>query len=141
MPRASLVALCTLVASCGGNTAREDLPAPQLPQRAGVDPTVAARAEGIEFRAVGEGVVLDIFRAGRIRLTRTATREELIFPKPEPMYPRWSGSIYETSNNGHTLYIEIHDNRECEPPGALTGVNRVVITLDGQQLLACGRSF
>jgi hypothetical protein len=137
----ALIFAALLLAACGANAAREELPAPQLPQRAGVDPTVAARAEGIEFRAVGEGVVLDIFRVDRIRLTRTATREELNFPKPEPMYPRWNGSIYETSNNGHRLRVEMRNDRECEPAGALTDVNRVVIVLDDQQILACGRAF
>jgi hypothetical protein len=72
-----------LLAACGANAARQELPAPELPQRAGVDPVVAARAEGIEFRAVGDGFVLDIFREERIRLT-LEKEGELMFDKPDP---------------------------------------------------------
>lgn len=135
--RATWLALL-LLAACGGG-AREELPAPQLPQRAGVDPTVAARAEGIEFRAVGEGIVVDIFRTERIRVTRAGRREELVFPKPEPVLPRWNGSIYETAASGHTLRIEIHNNAACQ--SALRATSRVVITLDGEEIDACGASF
>jgi len=135
------VLVVALLAACGANSARQELPPPPMPQRAGVDATVAARAEGIEFRAVGEGIVLDIFRTDRIRLTRTATREELDFPKPEPLYPRWNGSIYETSRDGHSLTIEIHNDRDCETPDSFADLDRVVIVLDGRQIAACGRVY
>ena len=141
MLRASIPALCLLLAACGANAAREELPAPQLPQRTGVDPLVAARAEGVEFRAVGDGFVLDIFRAERIRLTLTATGEELTFPKPEPQYPRWHGSIYETSNEPHDLHIAIRNYRPCERADRPTYPITVDIRLDDRELQGCGREF
>ena len=135
--RAIILALA--LAGCA-NAPPPELPAPVLPERAGVDPIVAARAEGIAFRAVGEGFVLDIFHEDRIRLTLTATGEELIFPKPEPRYPAWNGSIYDTQNDKHGLYIEIRDDRPCE-----RGVPRVDVGLghpgDAREFTGCGRSF
>jgi hypothetical protein len=130
-----------LLAACGGNAAREELPPPPLPERAGVDPLVAARAEGVEFRAVGDGFVLNIFRAERIRLTLTATGEELIFAKPEPQYPRWSGSIYDGSNDAHVLHIEIRNDRPCERADRGTYPITVHIRLDDRELEGCGREF
>jgi hypothetical protein len=141
MLRASIPALCLLLAACGANAAREELPAPQLPQRTGVDPLVAARAEGVEFRAVGEGFVLDIFRAERIRLTLTATGEELVFPKTEPRYPRWSGSIYDTSNGTRRLHIEIRNYRNCESADSAAYPDTVRVRLDQRELQGCGRAF
>jgi hypothetical protein len=134
------LAAAVLLAAC--STPRpQEMPPPALPQRAGVDPIVAARAEGVEFRAVGEGVALDIFRADRIRLTMTSTSEVLFFPKPAPQYPRWNGSIYETSTDAHTLRIEIRNYLTCERPDRTTYPITVNITLDGREIHACGRSF
>jgi hypothetical protein len=130
-----------LLAACGGNAAREELPAPPLPERAGVDPLVAARAEGVEFRAVGEGFVLDIFRTDRIRLTLTATGEELTFPKREPQYPRWYGSIYDVSNDAHVLHIEIRNDHPCERADRGIYPITVHIRLDDRELEGCGREF
>ena len=130
-----------LLAACGANAAREEMPAPQLPQRAGVDPLVAARAEGVEFRAVGEGFVLDIFREERIRLRLTATGEEFVFPKTEPLYPRWSGSIYDTSDGTRTLHIEIRNYRDCESADRAAYPDTVEIRLDQREMQGCGRAF
>jgi len=129
-----------LLAACGGNAAREELPSPQLPQRAGVDPLVAARAEGVEFRAVGDGFVLDIF-ADRIRLTMTADGSVLSFAKPAPQYPRWNGSIYTTSDEQHRMRVEIRDYRPCETGDRATYPTSVSVTLDGREMEGCGREF
>jgi len=135
------ILLATMLAACGANGAREELPPPQLPQRAGVDPLVAARAEGVEFRAVGDGFVLDIFRQDRVRLTRTAPIQELNFPKPEPRYPRWNGVIYETASEGHSLTIRIRDDRPCRTADRAVYPTTVEIVLDGVELTGCGRRF
>lgn len=137
--RAALLA-AFLLAACGGNV-REELPAPPLPERAGVDPLVAARAEGVEFRAVGDGFVLDIFRTERIRLTLTATNEELNFVKPQPQYPRWNGSIYQTRHEGRALRIEIRNDRPCERADRTIYPAIVRIRLDDRELEGCGREF
>lgn len=130
-----------LLAACAGNAARQELPPPQLPQRTGVDPLVAARAEGVEFRAVGDGVVVDIFRAERIRLTLTAAGEELVFAKPVPQYPSWRGSIYETASGRRTLRVEIRNSLPCEREDRAAYPISVVIDLDGGEMQACGRAF
>lgn len=129
-----------LLAACSANAAREELPPPQLPQRTGVDPLVAARAEAIEFRAVGDGFVLDIFHDERIRLTLDK-EGELVFAKPEPRYPRWNGSIYETANEGYTLAIEIRDDRPCRREDRATYPTTVHIVLNDLELNGCGRRF
>jgi hypothetical protein len=136
--RAALLATLLLAACSAG---REELPAPQLPERTGVDPLVAARAEGVEFRAVGDGLVADIFRTERIRLTRTATSEELVFPRPQPQNPPARGTIYETASDGHTLLIEIRDSRPCETGDSALYPTSVVIVLDHEEIHACGRAF
>lgn len=136
--RALILALALAACSTG---APEEPPPPQLPQRAGVDPLLAARAEGIEFRAVGDGFVLDIYRQGRIRLTRTASGEELFFPKPAPLYPRWRGSIYEVENERHQLRVEIREYRPCERPDSALFPTSVIVVLDGEEMPACGRAL
>lgn len=139
MHRALLIGLCFALAACGGEAARRELPAPQLPQRAGVDPIVAARAEGVEFRAVGDGVVVDIFRENRVRVT--ASGEALNFSKPEPRYPRWNGVIYETENEAHSLTIRIRDDRPCQSADRALYPTLVEIVLDEVEYSACGRRF
>lgn len=136
--RAAILATL-LVTACAGNV-REELPPPQLPQRTGVDPLVAARAEGIEFRAVGDGFVLDIFREERIRLTLDK-EGALIFAKPEPRYPRWNGSIYETANDAYRLAIEIRNDRRCQGANRAEYPTTVHILLNDLELNGCGRGF
>ncbi len=136
--RALLLAAGLMLAACANGA---ELPAPQLPERAGVDPLVAARAEGIEIRATGEGFVLDIFREERIRLTLTETGEELIFPRPEPQYPRWYGSIYFTTHEGRVLRVEIRNDHPCRRADRATYPIEVVIRLDGRPMVGCGRQF
>lgn len=138
MTRAALLATL-LLSACMSPGA--ELPPPPLPQRTGVDPLVAARAEGVEFRAVGDGFVVDIFRADRIRFTRAPSGDELTFAKPEPRYPRWNGVIYETSNGAHTLTIRIRDDRPCQSADPATYPSTVEVVLDGAEFRGCGRRF
>jgi hypothetical protein len=137
--RALLFALA--LAACAGGQAPKELPPPPLPERAGVDPLVAARAEGIEFRAVGDGFVLDIYRADRVRLTMTSSGEELVFPKPAPVLPRWNGSIYDTAAEGRVLHVEIRNDRPCQRADRQTYPVRVDVQLDGRDMPGCGRAF
>lgn len=137
MKRALIVAL--LLGACASPP--RELPPPPLPERAGVDPLVAARAEGIAFRAVGDGFVLDIFHEARIRLTITASGETLVFPKPEPRYPRWNGSIYETQTEAHRLNIQIRDDRPCEGPDRALYPTTVALRFDGNEMRGCGRAL
>lgn len=127
------------LAACSASP-REEPPPPQLPQRAGVDPIVAARASGVVFRAVGaEPVfVLQIYREDRIVLVLDHGATEETFAKPEPMLPRWNGEIYETQNERHRLAIMIRRDRPCPTqPGEYV----VVLRLDGAEMTGCGRDL
>ena len=128
--------LAFLLSACAG-AAREELPPPTLPQRAGVDPIIAARAEGVIFRGVGEDFVLNIYRQERITLAWGD--QDFIFPRVEPTLPAWNGEVYETSDGRYALRIEIR-----RTPCAIDGETlpaRVQLTLDGETLLGCGRDF
>lgn len=135
MRRAITGAVLLTLAACS-SAPREELPLPQLPQRAGVDPVVAARAEGLELRAVGDGFLLEIFRTERIRLTLTESGEALEFPKPEPRFPAWNGSIYDTAANGRRLRIEIRNFSPCAGGGP-----GVEVRLDDREFAGCGSEF
>lgn len=135
--RVALIAFLALGAC--SHAPPDEPPPPQLPQRAGVDETVAARAEGVRFRGEGDGFVLDILDQ-EMRLKFTQTGETHVFPTPEPRYPRWNGSSYDTHNGEHGLYVEIRDDRPCEP-----GVPAIRVRFgaqgEGQQLTGCARRF
>lgn len=122
-----------LLAACA---TPQDLPPPQLPQRAGVDAAVAARADGVRFEAHGENFRLRLYD-DRIALS-VANGAELIFPRPEPQYPRWSGVVYSTENAEHRLGVSIRRDRPCPTD---RGARPVEILLDGSAFTGCGRAF
>jgi hypothetical protein len=132
-------AALVLLGACASSRPQE-LPAPPLPERAGVDPIVAARAHSVTYRGVGDGFVLHIFRADRITLSWNAGANEEDFPKPEPTLPRWNGEIYDTRNEAHTLHIEI-DRRPCVDANGENQATQLRITIDGQELSGCGRDL
>jgi len=134
--RAAFAAL-VLLGACASPQPQE-LPAPPLPQRAGVDPVVAARAEGVSFLAHGEAPAFELrFYEDRITL-KLASGQLQSFARPEPRYPRWNGSIHETSNSTHRLIVSIRDDRPCpETPGQ----NVVEVMFDAQELRGCGREI
>ncbi|MGD9815869.1 MAG: hypothetical protein AB7Q23_05780 [Hyphomonadaceae bacterium] len=130
------VLLACLLGACA-SAGREELPPPALPQRAGIDPVVAARAEGVAFRGVGDDFVLNIYR--RERITLAWGDQDFAFPRVEPTLPAWNGEVYETSDGRYDLRIEIR-----RVPCAIQGETlpaRVQLTLDGATLLGCGRDY
>jgi hypothetical protein len=129
--RGALFAL--MLAAC--SSAPQDLPPPALPQRAGVDPLAAMRAEGVRYFALGEGQFVLRLYDDRISLARTGG-DDLSFPSSEPIYPRWSGEIYESEANGHRLRVEIRHYDECED-----GRDTVTVMIDGAELNGCGRAL
>jgi hypothetical protein len=133
------LAAVVLLGACASSRPQE-LPAPPLPQRTGVDPIVAARAEGVAYRGVGDGFVLHIYRDDRITLSWGRDVNEATFPKPEPQYPRWNGEIYDTQNAAHTLHVEV-DRRPCTDANGANQPTRVRVTIDGQELNGCGRDL
>lgn len=138
--RAISLCLLLLVASCSTPGGRGELPPPTLPQRAGVDPTIAARAAGVAFEASGEGFVLQIYRQDRITLSWNAGAQSATFPLTEPRYPRWNGEIYETSNDAHRLRVEIR-RLPCDGPDGQSRPARVRVQVDDQEMTGCGRDF
>ena len=131
--RAALLALA--LTACASPP--PELPPPVLPQRVGVDATVALRAEGARYMAIGEEqFVLRIYDE-RISFAR-AGEDELSFPQTEPLYPRWNGEIYETDANGHRLRVEIRRRGECADKD---GRDTVAVTLDGAAMMGCGRAY
>jgi hypothetical protein len=115
----------------------QELPPPLLPQRAGVDATVALRAEGVRYMAVGEEQFVLRIYDDRISFAR-ANQDELSFPQTEPLYPRWNGEIYEAEANGHRLRVEIRRRGECADKD---GRDTVAVTLDGAAMMGCGRAY
>ncbi len=138
--RGASIAVCLILTACAGAGRGEELPPPQLPERAGVDTLVAARAAGVEFRAVGGGIVIEIFRTDRIQLTLAETGAVLVFPKPAPLLPRWNGSIYETANADHALRVEIRNYLPCATPDRGLYPTAVNVRLDDREFAACGRA-
>jgi hypothetical protein len=115
----------------------QELPAPLLPQRVAVDETVAMRADGVRYLAVGEDrFVLRIYD-DRISVARDG-QEALDFPQAEPIYPRWNGEVYETQAGGHRLRVEIRRRAVC---GGKDGRDTVAVTLDSEAMTGCGRAF
>lgn len=135
------LAAALLLAACSTPARVADLPPPpQLPQRAGVDPVVAARAEGVRFMAHGAAPVFHLrFYDDRVTFSQDGATWQT-FPRPEPMHPRWYGEVYETSNDAHRLHIEVRRDRPCVGQGA--GQLPVSVRLDGQDAMeGCGRDL
>lgn len=129
--RALLLALT--LAACS-TSPREELPPPQLPQRAGYDQTVALRAEGVNYYAHGAGFTLRMFDDRIVFSTPGAA--DKVFTRPEPQHPVWNGEIYTTSNEQHRLYLTLRFDRPC-PTG--NGEDLVELRLDGIEFAGCGR--
>lgn len=136
MKRAALLALALAACSTG---APSELPPPQLPQRAGVDPLVAARAAGVRYEARGEGFTLALYRDDHITLTWDG--QERAFFDPETILPAYRGEIYEARDGDAALRVEI---RSAPCPDAQSGETwsaHVSVQLNGETRRGCGRAL
>lgn len=133
-----LFAACAALCACSSTPV--ETPPPQLPERAGFDPLVAARAAGVAYRATGAHpqFVLQIYREDRITLSLDNGATELVFPKTDPMHPRWYGEIYRTSSEGRLLQIYLRRSHLCPNQ---SGEHVVDIYLDGVEMTGCGRDL
>lgn len=115
----------------------QDLPPPQLPQRAGVDPIVAARAEGVVFRAQGSDFLLHLYRDHRIWVSWDG--REVQFPASEPILPAWRGEIYETRVEGYELRVEVRQG-PCRDGDQVYSAT-VVVRINTEEHRGCGREL
>jgi hypothetical protein len=138
--RAALVSFI-LAAAC--STPPTELPPPELPQRAGVDPIIAARAEGVTFRALGANpdFLLHIFRNNeRIFLAWDNGAHQEMFTDVQVTLPAYRGTIYEAANEGRRLRVEVRE-APCRDAG-VSGERFsaiVIVSIDGEERRGCGR--
>jgi uncharacterized membrane protein len=145
-----LSSLCVL-AACGAEPAKQETPEAPEAESAANDtqaalasmPTwEAARAAGVDFRAIGQepGWIIDVYAQDRIVALLDYGQSRLEFPRSEPTYPVEGSTRYETQANGHTLAITIR-RFPCED--AMSGEpypSTVEVVVDGRTLNGCGRS-
>ena len=147
--RALILALA--LAACGqtniATTAPEEAPAPAVETTADPNAPPApawedARAEGVDFRAVGQepGWMLNIYRESKITLDWDYGQSRAEFPLSAPNTTQEGATSYSAQANGHTLSVTI---RRFPCQDAMSGAafpSTVQVTIDGQALQGCGRS-
>jgi hypothetical protein len=137
------ILLATALAACS-TAPRDELPTPQLPQRAGIDPLIAARAEGVVFRAQGANpdFVLHLYRDDRIFVSWDQGARQEHFPASEPILPAYRGRVFETRNEHSTLRVDIRDG-PCrdEALGPQVFSATVIVWIDGVERRGCGRDL
>ena len=156
----AMLFLALALAACGPPAPPGEEPAPQAqaqapPQTptstatASVDETLAAmpswetaRAQGVDFRAVGQepGWLLDIYTADRMVLVWDYGSNRLETPRGEPASTQEGATRYEGQSGGHTLIVTTRrapcqDGMSGEPYPAT-----VEVVIDGRTLNGCGRS-
>jgi uncharacterized membrane protein len=139
--RASLLIAALLVAACSAPDATP-------PQMEALAPAATpswenARAEGVDFRAVGQepGWLLDIYIQDHIVLEWDYGEQRAVFALPEATSPVEGETRYDVEASGHVLSIIIRSS-PCQD--VMSGEDfpaRVDITIDGRELMGCGRSL
>lgn len=136
-------ALASIVFAAACSSPPDELPAPELPQRAGVDPIIAARAEGVVFRALGSNpdFLLHIFRNNeRMFLAWDNGAHQETFTDVQVTLPAYRGTIYEATNERHRLRVEVRD-APCRDPNSNSETFSavVIVHIDGEERRGCGR--
>jgi hypothetical protein len=134
--RALVIALA--LASCT-MTPPPNLPPPELPQRAGIDPLVAARAAGVVYQGRGEGFTLALHRDRHIAFTWGEA--EHAFFNPTLVQPAYRGEIYEAIDGARTLRVEIRNGPCLDAESGETWSATVSVQLDGEIRRGCGRGL
>ena len=144
--RALILALA--LAACGQTTNSEQAAPPAAEPPAASEPASAAaawedaRAQGVDFRAIGQepGWVLNIYRQERITLAWDYGQNSATFPLTEPTYPVEGQTRYDASADGKTIAVVI---RRFPCQDAMSGAAfpaTVEVTIDGRTLQGCGKS-
>jgi uncharacterized membrane protein len=147
-----VLVLAAALAACS-QPAEEKIVAPEAPPAETAAPAnaenetmdaawAAARAEGVDFRAVGQepGWLLDIYRENQIKLMWDYGEHEATFPLAPPDTSQEDATRYAAQANGHTLEINI---RRFPCSDAMSGQaypSTVTVVIDGRSLEGCGRS-
>jgi uncharacterized membrane protein len=102
-----------------------------------------ARAEGVDFRAVGQepGWMLNIYREAKITLDWDYGQSKAEFPLATPDTTQEGATRYTAQAGGHRLAVTI---RRFPCHDAMSGAafpSTVEVTIDGQTLSGCGRSI
>lgn len=101
-----------------------------------------ARAEGVDFRAVGQepGWLLDIHTSGLTKFAWDYGAQYGEFAVAEPTSPQEGATRYEANSDGRALVVTI---RRFPCQDAMSGEafpSTVEVTIDGRTLNGCGRS-
>lgn len=146
--RALILALA--LAACGQTTVVEDTsqnPITAAPAAADGAPEAPAwedaRAEGVDFRAVGQepGWMLNIYTENKITLDWDYGQSKAEFPLGAPDTSQEGATRYTAQASGHTLAVTI---RRFPCNDAMSGAafpSTVEVVIDGQTLNGCGRSI
>lgn len=141
--------LVAALAACTAEPAKQDAPpasaesAPATQSPLAQMPSWdAARAAGVDFRAVGQepGWIVDIYTQNRIVALLDYGQTQIEFPRPNPTSPAEGATRYETQTGGHTLSITI---RRSPCQDAMSGEAypaSVELVVDSRVLRGCGRS-
>lgn len=101
-----------------------------------------ARAQGVDFRAVGQepGWLLDIYTRGLVKFAWDYGDNYAEFAVAEPTYPQEGATRYEAHSDGRALSVTI---RRAPCNDAMSGQPypaSVDVVIDGRTLHGCGRS-
>lgn len=124
--------------------AQSEAAAPRTPQQglAAMPSWDDARAQGVDFRAVGQepGWLLDIYTRGLIKFSWDYGDNYAEFAVADPTSPQEGATRYEAHADGRTLVVTI---RRAPCSDAMSGQPypaTVEAVIDGRTLNGCGRS-
>jgi uncharacterized membrane protein len=144
------LALSSALAACGQTTVVENTAEDTSTAAPAADPNAPpapawedARAEGVDFRAVGQepGWMLNIYREAKITLDWDYGQSKAEFPLSTPDTSQEGATHYNAQAGGHTLAVTI---RRFPCQDAMSGAafpSTVEVVIDGQTLQGCGRSI
>lgn len=121
----------------GGGAAPQDVPV-----SAGPDPWEAARARGIEYRALGQepGWYLEIDEGVSMRLVYDYGERDATTPAPRPS--REDGAtVYHAATDAHDLRVVVEERPCSDVMSGLPFPDTVTVTIDGRSYRGCGRDL
>lgn len=117
---------------------------PRTPQEglAAMPSWADARAQGVDFRAVGQepGWLLDIYARGIIKLVWNYGENYSEFAIAEPTYPQEGATRYEAHSDGVALVVTIRRFPCNDGMSGEAYPSTVEVVVDSTTLRGCGRS-